>query len=175
MSDSSQRPQPPSNEEIEARLRRAVERAFAKPVEPEEEDADPFLTLQSQMKDPEFTTSAAVDPEDEELQKRMDQLQENVRRVSGHQLPDVPDFNFSRPTIPGTPEKHKAGEYLGMGVGISVAYSLVGLTVIGWLIGKLIDMRTGGTAGQAFGTLIGAIAGLTGGIIQIIRAQNKQR
>lgn len=175
MSDTPQHSQPPSDDEIEARLRRAVERAFAKPAEPEEDDRDPFLHFQEELKEPDVSTSAPLDPEDEGLQKRMDQLQENVRRVSGHQLPEVPEFDFKRPEIPGAPQKGKGGEYLGMGVGISVAYSLVGLTVIGWLIGKLIDTRTGGTLGQALGTLFGAVAGLVGGIIQIVRAQNRQR
>ena len=86
-------------------------------------------------------------------------------------LPDVPEWEFKKREIPGQ-LKVDTGTYLTLGVGLSAAYSLIGSTVFGWLIGKLID-QNGAFLAQAIGTLLGAVLGLTSAIILIIRAQAK--
>jgi hypothetical protein len=87
------------------------------------------------------------------------------------ELPDVPEWEFKKREIPGQ-LKVDTGSYLTLGVGLSAGYSLIGSTVFGWLIGKLID-QNGGFLAQAIGTLLGAILGLVSSVILIIRAQAK--
>ncbi len=68
-----------------------------------------------------------------------------------------------------------ASGYMGLGVGLSVAYTLVGMAVAGWGIGWLIDRGSGSAIAQGVGTLIGATIGLAAGIFTIIKAQSKDK
>lgn len=144
--------QPPSDDEIHERLRKALEGLRG--------EETPF------------------ELSDEEVSRRASEMDGKVASAGRPEIPDLPEMPAPR-TVPKEstilgPARDKSDSYLGLGVGISVAYSLIGLTVLGWGVGKLIDMRTGGNAGQALGTVLGATIGLAGGIMQIIRAQNKQ-
>ena len=107
-----------------------------------------------------------------EEEKQLRAFDERLKAARSGAMPEPPDWNFQRPKIPGQ-NKVEENNYFGMGVGISIAYTLVGATLVGWGIGKLIDMRFGGSMGQAIGTLIGAVVGLGAAIVTIIKAQNK--
>jgi hypothetical protein len=147
--DELRHPAPPTDAEIAARLHRVREGLI-------EEDA-----------------ARRTAPDGEELEARLTALDEQVANAGSRDLPPVPEFDFKRPPIPGVVKPERTSAYVGMGVGLSVGYSLIGCTVIGGGLGKLIDYRTGGVLGQALGTLTGAIAGLVSGVIMMIRAQNR--
>lgn len=113
--------------------------------------------------------------EDEELTEEERQLREfdkKLKAARAGSMPEPPEWNYQRPKMSGK-NKVEENNYLGMGIGISIAYTLVGCTLAGWGIGKLIDMPSGGYLGQAIGTLVGAVVGLAAAIFTIVRAQNK--
>lgn len=125
---------------------------------PPQEDADPLADVEKKLK-----------AELEELQ-RIDERIADSRKKSP--LPEVPEWEYQRKRVP---KKQEHIEYLGLGVGLSVAYTLVGCIAVGWGVGKLIDLNSGSSLGQAIGTLIGALLGLAGALFTLIRAQNKPR
>lgn len=90
------------------------------------------------------------------------------------EMPEVPEWEFTRPDIPGQ-QKMDASGYMGLGVGLSVAYTLVGMAIAGWGIGWLIDRGSDTAIAQGIGTLIGATIGLAAGIFTIIKAQSKDK
>ena len=138
----------PSDAEIEARLKQAREKATASI----DEDTD---TLDA-------------------IAARMERLEAKIQSAGMTRMPEPPEVDIKPLKIPGKFDNDKANTYLGMGVGLSVAYSIVGTTAAGLIIGYLIKMGTGSEISIAIGTLIGAVAGLGSGIFVIIRAQNKE-
>jgi F0F1-type ATP synthase assembly protein I len=106
-----------------------------------------------------------------EEEKQLKEFDERLKAARGGSMPEPPEWNYQRPAQ--GKNKVEENNYLGMGIGISIAYTLVGCTLAGWGIGKLIDMRSGGYLAQAIGTLIGAVVGLVAAIATIIRGQNK--
>ena len=106
-----------------------------------------------------------------EEEKKLREFDERLKAARGS-MPAPPEWDYKR-TDRGGQNKAEENNYFGMGVGISIAYTLVGATVAGWGIGKLIDMKAGGSMGQAIGTLLGAIIGLAAAVVTIIKAQNK--
>lgn len=62
---------------------------------------------------------------------------------------------------------------LGLGVGLSVAYTIIGFPIFGWLVGKLIDNQTGSVMANGFGMLIGAVLGIVGALMILNKHQNK--
>lgn len=128
------------------------------------------------------------DPIDADLKRRLDALHAKVFGSSDSnppedgastdqskqptEFPEVPEWEFKRPQIPGQ-QPHDASGYLGLGVGLSVAYTLVGMSLGGWGIGWLIDRGSGSSIAQGIGTLLGATLGLVAGIYTIIKAQKR--
>jgi F0F1-type ATP synthase assembly protein I len=111
---------------------------------------------------------------DDEFERRLLEIEENAARIRGdNQLPEPPEWNYKRPAHTYPPRIESGSNYLGLGVGISIAYTLLGCTAAGWGIGYLIDRNTGGVAGQALGTLLGAMIGLAGAMFTITKAQKK--
>ena len=135
-----------------------------------------------QTNDTSYTVSPLEDAfggkDDSSNEKELDEEELKLREIDERlgalrgKLPDPPEWDYKRPKS-STKNKVEENNYLGMGVGISVAYTMVGCTLAGWGIGKLIDLRSGGFLGQAIGTLVGAVIGLVAAIITIIKAQNK--
>lgn len=171
-----------------AKLRRrleAIEDEVGRTPEPSTPSQDAIRAgiqqspIESQIEDTDFHVRPGQDvehrkPDDElsEEERQLREFDERLKAARAGAMPEPPEWNFQRPNIPGQ-NKAEENNYFGMGVGISIAYTLVGATFAGWGIGKLIDMKSGGTMGQAIGTLCGAVAGLAAAIFTIIRAQNK--
>jgi F0F1-type ATP synthase assembly protein I len=132
---------------------------------PETDEEPPELRLRADVPEP---------GDDEEIHRRMEAMRQKIAAAGNRSMPEPPEWNFKRPTIPGQ-ERRDATSYIGLGVGLSVAYTMIGAIVLGWGLGKLIDVATHGQwIGQTIGTLLGAVIGLAGGIFMIDRAQNKQ-
>jgi hypothetical protein len=108
---------------------------------------------------------------DEERQLR--EFEKKLQEARNSAMPDPPEWSFTRPKIPGQSDNKDSSGYVGLGVGISVGYTMIGCVILGWGAGKLIDLRSDGMLGQGIGILVGAVVGLVGGIAMIIRAQKK--
>ncbi len=147
----------PSDEEIEKRLRRA-----AGVPEPDDDELERRLRELGVLGD----DADEADP----LAERIKAIKEPAGTAASR-LPEVPDWEFNRPKLPGQRDPEKGDAYLGVGVGLSVAYTLIGAILVGFGIGWLIDRSSHGYIGQALGTLLGAIAGIAGAVFTIVRAQ----
>jgi F0F1-type ATP synthase assembly protein I len=107
---------------------------------------------------------------DDEMAARLKEVEDKARRLKGgNKLPDPPDWNYQRPA--SMRKKPEDPGYQGLGLGLSVAYSLVGCMALGWFIGWLVDKAhgSGGTTGQAIGGLLGCIAGMASAMLMVNR------
>ena len=59
----------------------------------------------------------------------------------------------------------------GLGIGLSIAYTIIGLPLFGYGVGYFIDQSTGGTAAKGIAMMIGAVAGI-GMAFYMINRQN---
>jgi len=165
MADEPNLPNPPSDEEISERLRQAVDRASRK-VDANE---DPFSALKREMDDvplgslTERSEKAEVRlPEDDpEFADRFNKLNERVE-----------NYRTKKDT-----EAHQEGKRLkseqessrGMGMGLSIAYTIIGLPVVMALIGWLIDQKLQTTFWK--GSL--GFLGMVIGVFYAVMALNK--
>ncbi len=139
-------------------------------------------------------TDEPREPTPEELEaERLAALEKGVEEIaSGTRFDEMPDtthlddrFRSIKNKVSkqkGEPQPgdggggHWAGEsgegYRSAGVALSVAYALVGCTIVGWGIGWLIDRNTGGNIAQAVGGLIGAVTGLVSAVFLAFRSNS---
>jgi len=163
MSDGPNLPQPPSDDEISERLKRAVERA-AERVGPEE-DHDPFASLQKEMADiplgnfsQDDTPAGPKLPEhDPEFSARMNQLNDRVDSFRSKKDNDV--------ERQGKVWKSEQEASRGLGFGLSIAYTIIGMPVVLALIGWAIDNHYHTTVWRGalafFGMIIGVFYAVT--------------
>ena len=129
--------------------------------------------IESQINGPRLGPEEGGEEELTEEERQLKAFDERLKAARAGAMPEPPEWNFQRPKIPGQNDHKDQVAYVGLGVGISVGYTMIGCVVVGWGIGKLIDMKSGGMTGQGFGTMIGALVGLIGGVFMILRAQSK--
>lgn len=100
---------------------------------------------------------------DEEFERRMKSLEE---RASAHR--ELRE-NEKREQERRTRGDRDAAR--GLGLGLSVAYTIIGLPVFGYGVGWLISRSTGSTTVAGFGMLIGAVLGIAVAIVMLNRQQ----
>lgn len=59
----------------------------------------------------------------------------------------------------------------GLGLGLSIAYSIIGMPILGYVIGWAIDGKPGGPNG-AWPVLVGSVLGIVGAVMIMKRAEN---
>jgi F0F1-type ATP synthase assembly protein I len=146
----------PSDDEIEARLSKVIKDAedFLGPVrhdpiglmEEEEEKHSPFGNF-----DPEF------DEKLDGFSKKVDKIKASREEVERDKA---------------RKQKSEQDSSRGLGVGLTIAYTIIGLPLLGAGIGWLVDGRTGGTTWVGIGTVIGAVLGVAAAI-SIMNRENK--
>lgn len=156
MADEPNLPNPPSDDEISERLRQAVERASRK-VDAEE---DPFTALKREMADvplgspPESSQTAKVGlpDEDPEFADRFNKLNE---RVDSYRTKKATAAHQEGKRLKSEQESSR-----GMGLGLSIAYTIIGLPVVMALIGWLIDQKLQTTFWKGSLAFLGMIIGV---------------
>jgi F0F1-type ATP synthase assembly protein I len=101
-----------------------------------------------------------------------------IPKIQDHDLPDLPSAHEAeieqiaaaarearerqRRLKPRTDRemKSEAKSARGLGIGLTVAYTIIGLPIAGFLIGLMIDRQVGGTAWQTWLTLSLTFAGV---------------
>lgn len=73
--------------------------------------------------------------------------------IGHHPMPDVPDWQFQRPTPAGS--NQSPADYRNLGRGMQLAYALIGLPIVGFGVGYLVDRSTGFGSGKAIGAMVG--------------------
>ena len=146
----------PTDEEIEARLSKVIKDAedFLGPVrhdplglmEEEEEKQSPFGNF-----DPEFD-------------EKLDGFSKKVDKIKASREEQERDK--------ARKQKSDQDSSRGLGVGMTIAYTIIGLPLFGAGVGWLLDQRNGTTMWVGIGTLVGGVLGVLAGIT-IMNRENK--
>lgn len=101
-----------------------------------------------------------VDEEDNELkliEKKAEELKSKVQQAGQSQMPDAPEWQYQRPR---STMKQAPNDYKSLGVGMTIAYSLVGSMAVGFGLGWVIDHFAKTTIFAALGGMVGALFGI---------------
>lgn len=161
----------PSDEEIAARLRRAAGREND-PAEEEDEELERRmreLGLLDEGSEIELELGSARDPVREERREsefdvRLRDLETRAEKARQDREEQVRQEERRRNT-----ERDSAQ---GLGIGLSIAYTILGLPLLGAGIGWLVDRQLDATFWMGMGAFIGAAAGIFMAILMLNR-QNR--
>src|ERR1044071_7849329 len=100
-----------------------------------------------------------VPPPDEsdDFELKLREIEDKAASIkSTTRMPDPPEWNYKRPESEQERQiKNDSGSYRGIGVGLTLAYAMVGPLIVGWGVGWLMDRGTGSNQNQTWGTVIG--------------------
>jgi len=102
---------------------------------------------------------------DDEFEARMAALHEKVDRIQSARL-----------AANRTERKRQASDgkaAAGMGMGLSIAYTIIGCPIVGYGIGYLIDMQAGTTTMRSYAAMAGIVIGM-GTALFLIKKSNSQ-
>jgi F0F1-type ATP synthase assembly protein I len=104
-------------------------------------------------------TDAGGEPDEFELKLR--EIEDKAASIkSTSRMPDPPDWDYKRPVTESERRlKDDSGSYRGIGVGLTLAYAMVGPLIVGWGVGWLMDRGKSTNQGQTWGTVIGMFLG----------------
>ena len=118
--------------------------------------------------------------------ERLDERVRSIREQGPTSLPEVPDmatFESRTRKAQGTHRVAKAQEETrlasdakankGLGVGLAIAYTLLGLPMVGLGVGYLLDRALGATLWKGVGTLVGAVAGIAFAVVVLNRENSR--
>lgn len=152
--DEDRVPPPPDDEAIARRLREAGERArlaaAAQGSENSGTDAARLERLEAQVEIGGRTEMPALD--EDPLDGRLREMEERVRKTTASR--DAASAHSDRIR---TADRDSAR---GAGLGLSAAYALMGLPLMGAAIGYGLNRLTGGNAWLPIFTLAGMVAGI---------------
>lgn len=101
---------------------------------------------------------------DEEFGERLKALEEKAKTVK-----EVRD-NQNREKARKLESDRETAK--GLGLGLSIAYTIIGLPILGAVIGWFLDSRMGGQTFTSLGVLIGSVLGIVAAVFMISRANN---
>lgn len=149
--ESNRFPEGPSDDEIEARLRKVREELEAMEGLPElPEDRLPQLKPAPAL--PNFDERLAeLEAKAKSVKERRDgAVQQQKRQMA-----------------------RDAESQRGLGVGLTVAYAIVGVPLFAIAIGWVVDQRLGTDIYRGMGALIGSILGIVGAVFILNKYQNR--
>jgi F0F1-type ATP synthase assembly protein I len=147
----------PTEKELEERLKKLLGDA-------ESADSDELNEIELKIHGIEEKLTAAGQPraETDDIDAKLRGIEERANKLRASKaLPQ--EESRTRPSQSIT-------SYRGLGVGITIAYALVGPLFAGYGIGWLIDRKVGGGSYQMWGTLIGLFAGFAAALVLLARA-----
>jgi len=152
MSDELEpRPELPTKDEIELRLKDARAKIAAEML-----DDGPVVEI------PEVR----VDPfDDAEFRSRYEEISNRAKVIQEKRAAAV--------KTQAKKEKSDRESAKGLGVGLSIAYTILGMPVAGYLIGWAIDGNSVVQTGRNFGTLIGAFIGVAAAVMMMNRTNTR--
>ena len=142
-------------------------------------------------------------PSDDDIASRLRRVRDELSEMEGlpelpdekipeiGALPPAPDFDAKlrdlearaqaakdRREVKASTERKQlarsAEDARGLGMGMAVAYTIIGLPIAGIGIGWLIDQSQGTTIFRGFGAVIGSILGIVGAMLMLNRNQNRR-
>ncbi|MBS1701869.1 MAG: hypothetical protein JST12_09430 [Armatimonadetes bacterium] len=144
MSTDPERPELPSDEEIEARLAKIRDNLGV-----DLDDVDSKLD--------DILANTRADRLDEEehdaYQQKLDELDEKIRKAKATRATSEP----KRDSFSGGLDQKSS---LSMGLGLTLAYTIIGAPIVGYGAGLLMNKLTGAQGWQIWLTLLGSIIGI---------------
>lgn len=138
-------------------------------------------------------------PSDEDIAERLKRVRADLEAMELPELPEdripqvgpapaAPDFEDKFAQLEAKMERVKtqreaaqrteqkklassAESSRGLGVGMSIAYTIIGVPLVGIAIGYAFDSSNGGNTGRSVGALLGSIIGVVGAVIMLNRTQ----
>lgn len=145
----------PTDEEIEARLSRAIDDA--------ENYLGPVRHDPKGLAEQEDETKSPYGDFDLEFNERLEGFHQKVDRIKASREEQEREKERKR--------KLEQDSSRGLGIGLTIAYVIIGLPLLGAGIGWLADGRSGGTW-TGIGTVIGGVLGIVAAI-SIMSRENK--
>lgn len=147
------------------------------------QDVDPSDELDAQIREAEAKLRAALsdngsdEPEEANFEiphfSREDPLDEDLRRRVdrfGKKLDDIGARRESQRKTKKSQSELDRDAARGLGIGMMVAYLIIGVPLIGALVGYFIDRATNGANAMAIGVVVGAVLGVAMAISVMNRA-----
>jgi F0F1-type ATP synthase assembly protein I len=168
---SNNLPEPPSAEEIQARLRRAIERTGA--IHPDDDmdlherllQATSRMDSLSQIPDTIEAPKIPLPEDDVEIAARLKELEARTEKAKvAREAAIAKDKRSAR-------DDQKNSK--GLGLGMTVAYMLTGVPIGGAFLGWLIDRQLHTIVWKGYCALLGAFIGLAMVIITLNRNADK--
>lgn len=151
MVDGPNLPQPPSDDEISERLRRAVERASGA-----QDGEDPFTALHRELHEAQLPEVSEPDrpalPEDDpEFAARLARLEKRVDKVQAAKV--------EKARVEAKERRTTYDNAQGLNVGMTIAYMFLGFPVIGVLVGWAAARFLGFSLGIPVFGFVGILVG----------------
>ena len=86
----------------------------------------------------------------DEIEAKAEALKANLHTGD---LPDVPEWNYERKRT--ADQASSPADYRNLGRGLQLAYVLIGMPLVGFGAGWLVDRFTGFSSGKAIGAMLG--------------------
>lgn len=99
---------------------------------------------------------------DDEFEARLKELEERAK--GSHQTRENKKLETNR-RMASDRDSAK-----GLGLGLSIAYTIIGLPLLGVLIGWFMDQRVGGQTFTSIGVLVGSVLGIVGTVFMLSKA-----
>ncbi len=113
----------------------------------------------------EPTPENRIGQELDDLDRELAGFDERVRKIrSSNVFPEPPDLAQRDPKTLTEKQRKIASDReasRGLGVGLSIAYTIIGVPIFGYFVGYLIDRQVGGKLFAPLFTTGGAVLGLT--------------
>ncbi|HVT13548.1 MAG TPA: AtpZ/AtpI family protein [Fimbriimonadaceae bacterium] len=112
-------------------------------------------------------------PTDEEIEARLESMRSKISEAGQSRMPEPPEFEVKRPRMLQQQPADKHG-YRSLGIGMTAAYALVGMMILGVGLGWLLDHGSNSAnVGPALGGLAGCVVGIGFVIWLINRDQSR--
>ena len=155
----------PTEEELELRLKKLLGEA-------ETADADELDAIELKLRDVESKLDAGSRERkerdgffDSEFEERLEKLHERADQAK--------DRQHGVAQAKEREQRMAAVSTRGLGVGLSIAYTITGLPLLGVLIGWLVDRSQGTTSGKGIGVMIGVAVALAMAFMMMKRSDNE--
>ena len=114
--------------------------------------------------------------EEDPLEAQLREIEEKAAALrGGTRMPDPPEWDYKRPVSHQERQIEKdSGSYRGLGVGLTLAYAMVGPLIVGWGIGWMVDRDSGKNTWQTWGTVIGMFLGFIA-VVFLLSKTNQDR
>lgn len=115
---------------------------------------------------PTDNAKAEADKIDDEFAARLQALEDKARKQK------LIRENTARETQ--RRQNSDASGTRGLGIGLSVAYTIIGMPLFGVAVGWFLDERSGTLIYRNLGVLIGSVLGIVGAIVILSRANRQE-